>query len=680
MNLISVNKKTFPFLKWLVLVQFLALIFSCRQHTSDVWLDELDLAILAEDIRPVKPKANYRNEPIQSGDTVCERGIGVITVSAISMMLDGNALEFSALVFPDKDGHTDIPIRFYVVGDRKVFFDSGFMLPGDQPKQVKADLRGVRQLGLLVIDTVGGVGNKRTYANWADARFLMVDGSMPRPIENNSERYILTPPAKDEPAINSPLVFGVTPGNPFLYTVAASGKRPMEFSAEGLPEGLFIDSKRGIISGKIKAKGEYRVILIAKNELGEAREELIVKAGDSISLTPPMGWNGWNAWASGLDRKKVMASARAMKEKGLASYGWSYVNIDDTWQGNRGGPFNAIQPNEKFPDFQQMIDSIHEMGFKMGLYSTPYIASYAGYPGASSGFEQGGETRGIIMADHNAYKKIGPYRFESNDAAQMAVWGVDFLKYDWRIDLESAVRMSGALRNSGRDVVLSLSNSAPFALAEEWTRVANMYRTGPDIRDSWLSVFVLNFGIDQWAPFGGPGHWNDPDMLVVGNIATHAEIHPSRLTPDEQYTHISIYSLLAAPMLIGCPVEQLDDFTLKLLTNSEVIAINQDPLGKPARLAADQDGFQVWLRPLSDGSFALGLFNMDGYGQTPESYFRWGDEQPRAFDLDFEQLNLPGKMKLRDSWRQEDLGIFSEKFITTVPYHGVRLLRLYPVD
>jgi alpha-galactosidase len=667
-------------MKWLVLIQVMALMLSCRPNTTVVWLDELDLAILAEDIRPIKPKANYRNEPIQSGDSVFERGIGVITFSAISMMLDGNANEFSALVFPDRDGNPDIPVRFYLVGDRKVLFDSGLMLPGDPPRLIKADIRGIRQLGLLVTDTVGGVGNKRTYANWADARLTMAEGHTPRAIDNTSEKYVLTPPPKDQPRINSPLVFGVTPGNPFLYTIAASGKRPMEYTAQGLPEGLFIDSLSGIISGKIDKRGAYKITLNAKNTWGEDTKELVVKAGDTISLTPPMGWNGWNAWASSLDRSKVMASARAMKEMGLADYGWSYVNIDDTWQGERGGPFNAIQPNQKFPDFQQMIDSVHVMGLKMGLYSTPYMASYAGYPGASSGFEQGGETHQYIMADHNAFKKIGPYRFESNDAAQMAAWGVDFLKYDWRIDLESARRMSSALRKSGRDIVLSLSNSAPFALAQEWVRVANMYRTGPDIRDSWLSLFVLNFGIDQWGPYGGPGHWNDPDMMVVGNISTRADIHPTRLTPDEQYSHVSIYSLLAAPMLIGCPVEQMDDFTLSLLTNAEVIEINQDPLGKPARLVGQENGFQVWLRPLSDGSFAVGIFNLDGYGKTPESYFRWGDEQPRQFELIFDLFNLPERLRLRDTWRQEDLGVFSEKFITTIPYHGVRLLRLCPMD
>jgi len=390
-----------------------------------------------------------------------------------------------------------------------------------------------------------------------------------------------------------------------------------------------------------------------------------------------MGWNGWNSWAFDIDEEKVLASAKAMVHSGLSNYGWEYINIDDTWQGIRGGPFHAVQPNEKFPNFQIMVDSIHAMGLKMGIYSTPYISSYAGYLGTSSNYKEGGETRDSFMADHQAFKKIGKFRFETNEAQQMAAWGIDYLKYDWRVDLESAERMSAALRNSGRDIVFSLSNSAPFAQAEDWARVANLYRTGPDIRDSWLSLYVLAFGIDKWGPYGGPGHWNDPDMLVLGNVATGTAIHPSRLTPDEQYSHISIFSLLAAPLLIGCPLEQLDDFTLNLLSNDEVIEINQDPLGKPAKLLLEENGVQVWVKPMKDGSYAVGLFNLAGYGVTPQSFFRWGDEIPTPFTFNFDKAGLKGKWKLRDVWRQQNLGDFQENFDTSIPYHGVKLFRMY---
>jgi alpha-galactosidase len=393
-----------------------------------------------------------------------------------------------------------------------------------------------------------------------------------------------------------------------------------------------------------------------------------------------MGWNGFNAWGDRIDRGKVLASAHAMVDKGLRDHGWVYVNIDDGWQGVRGGPLNALQPNEKFPDFGGMVSEIHSLGLKSGTYSTPYIASYGGYPGASSNNTGGGETHASIMVDRRAFNHIGPYRFEREDAAQMAAWGIDFLKYDWRMDVNSTERMSAALRASGRDVVFSLSNTAPFEHVTDWARLSNMWRTGPDIQDSWTSLYSLAFTIDKWAPYGGPGHWNDPDMMILGEISlSGAVIHPTRLTPDEQYSHVSLYSLVAAPMIIGCPVERLDDFTLSLLSNDEVIAIDQDPMGKPGRLVGKRDGVEVWIRQLEDGEMAVGLFNTDNYGATPGSYFHWGTEKAVSYVWDMAAAGFKGKWKLRDVWRQKDLGVFDGSFATDIRHHGVVLLRMAPV-
>jgi alpha-galactosidase len=403
----------------------------------------------------------------------------------------------------------------------------------------------------------------------------------------------------------------------------------------------------------------------------------MIRIGDAIALTPPMGWNGWNSWARNIDRDKVMASARAMVNKGLRDHGWTYINIDDAWQGQRTSADHALQPNEKFPAFKEMVDSLHVLGLKAGVYSTPWITSYAGFAGGSSDFADGAFPDSVAR-NKRAYRHVGKYRFEKEDAGQMAAWGIDFLKYDWHIDVGSAERMSDALRHSGRDIVYSLSNSAPFDHAADWMKLANMWRTGADIRDSWNSLYVSAFTIDKWAPYGGPGHWNDPDMMIVGKVSTAAVMHPTRLTPNEQYSHVSIYSLLAAPLIIGCPIEQLDSFGLNLLTNDEVIAIDQDPLGRPGRLVGDSAGVQVWIRPMEDGGFAVGLFNTADFGKTPESYFRWGDEKPVTYSWELAKAGLKGKWKLRDVWRQKDLGVFEGGFSTTIPYHGVLLLRAYP--
>ncbi|MEI6900338.1 MAG: glycoside hydrolase family 27 protein, partial [Bacteroidota bacterium] len=378
------------------------------------------------------------------------------------------------------------------------------------------------------------------------------------------------------------------------------------------------------------------------------------------------------------DRAKVIASTDAMVKTGLRDHGWSYINIDDSWQGKRGGKLNALQPNEKFPEFKAMVDYIHSLGLKAGIYSTPYISSYGSYVGGSSEFPKGGETHDSIKINKQPYMYIGKYRFETNDANQMAEWGFDFLKYDWRIDVTSTERMSAALKKSGRDVVFSISNNAPIEKAADWAHLTNAWRTGPDIRDSWPSLYSLAFTIDKWAEFAGPGHWNDPDMMIVGNVSMGpTELHPSRLTPDEQYSHVSIFSLLAAPLLIGCPIEQLDDFTLNLLTNDEVIEVNQDPLGKPGRLVADENGVQIWAKPMEDGSLAVGLFNTDDFGKTPQSYFRWGDETPKKFTLDFSKLGLTGNRKLRDLWRQKDLGEFVGSYSAEIRHHGVVMLRIF---
>ena len=642
-------------------------------NADTVWLDDLDIQSFSEGIRPVQGKSNYSHDPMRMGGATYQRGIGVQSVSVLSFWLDGHATRFIASVGADKMGNRRIPVTFYVLGDKRVLFDSGEMKIGDKPKAVDLDLTGVRHLGLLVTDKVGGIKNKRTYANWANAQLVMLEDHLPVPQPNDDEKYILTPETSPSPRINSAKVFGATPGRPFLYTVAATGQRPMRFSAKDLPPSLSLDGNSGIISGKVAERGCYSVEICVANDCGAVSQQLRIVIGDQIALTPPMGWNGWNAWAKYLDREKVLASADAMVTTGLKDHGWTYINIDDTWQGRRGGALKALQPNEKFPDIEGMVKHIHSLGLKAGLYSTPYISSYAGYLGASSDYRQGGESFETIQGP--SFHRIGKFRFEENDARQMAEWGIDFLKYDWRMDVASAKRMSKALRESGRDIVLSLSNNAPIEKAKHWARLANMYRTGPDIRDSWTSLYLTAFSVAPWAPYTGPGHWSDPDMMVVGNVATGQKLHPTRLTPDEQYSHMSLFCLLSAPLLIGCPLEQLDRFTLSLLTNHEVIEVNQDPLGTPGRPVADEDGVEVWLKPMEDGSSVIGLFNIDGFGKTPESYFRWGDERPKTFKFHFDAIGLTGKRTFRDLWRQKDLGEFSEAFDLSIPHHGVVLLR-----
>lgn len=659
----------------------LGLAITCQvfaQSSTTVWLDDLPIQTFSEGLRPVEAKASYAKDTIRIQGQRFLRGIGGQSPMILAFYLNKKATRFTALIGPDDSGNQDIPLSFYVVADHKVLFEKLDMKHGDDPVTVDVDLRGVERFGLLVTDRIGGSNNKRTYANWANAKLEMLDGSKPEYIPNEDEKYITTPAPGKKPRINSAKIFGATPGNPVLYTIAATGERPMLFSATPLPKGLKLDGKTGIISGRVAQRGKYELTLGAKNKYGKAQQKLLLKIGDTIALTPPIGWNGWNSWARNIDQGKVIASAEAMVSKGLRDHGWTYINIDDAWQGIRSGPDTALQANEKFPDIKGMMDRIHSLGLKVGLYSTPYIASYAGFIGASSDYPAGGETQKLFVPSRQPYSRIAKYRFERNDARQMAAWGTDFLKYDWRIDVVSAERMSEALKKSGRDIVFSISNNAPFDKVKDWNRVTNMYRTGPDIKDSWTSLYHTSFTLDRWAPFSGPGHWLDPDMMILGEVSIGPMMHPTRLTPDEQYSHVSIFSLLAAPMLIGCPIEQLDDFTLNLLSNDEVIAINQDPLGKAGRLVLEEDDVQVWLKPLEDGSFAVGLFNIAGYGKTPESYFRWGDEPQKVYTLHFDKIGLKGSYLVRDVWRQKEVAEYTGSFQANIPYHGVILLKFKP--
>ncbi len=654
---------------------FFIFLFSFAQaQPTSIWLDDLPIKSFSEGIPSVVTKTNVAGDTMRLNGISFGHGVGVDPISVLAFYLNGKAKQFTATVGVDDIATKNAAVEFFVIGDKKIIFASGKMMVGDLAKKVDVDLTGIQRLGLLV--TVEDKKTGKLYGNWANAMLVMDGKNRPQHIPNNDEKYILTPSVAKTPRINTAKVFGATPGNPFLFTIAATGERPMFFAALNLPQGLSIDSKTGIISGSVQQKGVYAVMLKAKNNLGEATKPLTIKIGDTIALTPPIGWNGWNSWARNIDREKVIASANAMVKMSLRDHGWTYINIDDAWQGERSGASHAIQPNEKFPRFKEMIDSIHGLGLKLGLYSTPWITSYAGYPGGSSNFESG-VFPDSVRNNKRAYRYIGKYRFEKEDALQFANWGVDYLKYDWRIDLNSAERMSIALKHSGRDVLYSLSNSAPFSNAKDWARIANAYRTGPDIRDSWTSLYLSAFTIDNWAPYGGPGHWNDPDMLILGNVTTGSDLHPTRLTPDEQYSHVSIFSLLSAPLLIGCPIEQLDPFTLNLLTNDEVIAIDQDPLGKPARLVSDENGIQIWLKPIENGAYAIGLFNTDNFGKTPQSYFHWGDEPAKQYMFDFAKFGLNGKWKIRDVWRQKDVGAFEGKFKTEIRYHGVVMLRMY---
>lgn len=491
--------------------------------------------------------------------------------------------------------------------------------------------------------------------------------------------YILTPKPAETPRINGARIFGVRPGSEFLFRIAATGRRPMRFAAEGLPRGLKLDPATGRITGRVKRPGTYDVQLSASNDLGTARRTLRIVVGDRIALTPPMGWNSWNCWGQGVTQERVLESARAMVEKGLVDHGWTYINIDDGWQSRRGDN-GAILPNDKFPDMKALSDEIHAMGLKLGIYSSPWVGTYAGHIGSYADNAEGtydwieaGKFDEHYCIDDPDGKftaasiyRHGSHSFVEADVRQWGEWGVDYLKYDWNPNDSYHVReMHDALRRLDRDVVFSISNAAPYADAPLWMEFTNCWRTTYDIRDTWDNMSAIGFGQDRWIAFNRPGSWADPDMLVVGRLGgAWGDLHDTKLSADEQYTHISLWALLAAPLLIGCDMASMDDFTVSLLTNDEVIDVNQDPLGLQACPVWREGDEVIYAKHLEDGSMAVGFFNRS--------------DTETKMTVSLARLGLRGVQTVRDLWRQRDITRTADHFDTVVAPHGVVLVRFYP--
>ena len=685
---------------------------SLRAET--VWLESLDLTHCRQDWGKPAAGKSIDQHPITLGGQQYEHGLGTHANSMLTIELNGGAQKFSAVVGVDDEVKTSkAAVEFVVTGDGKLLWQSGVIKAGAPGKPVEVDVKGVKYLVLSVNAAAENINYD--HADWAQAR-IEADGAKPKAIAEQpvspSPALVLTPKAPATPRINGAKAFGVRSGHPVLFTIAATGDRPIQFAADNLPAGVTLDPATGRISGTVKEKGESIVMLRAKNAAGTAERKLRFVVGDTIALTPPLGWNSWNCFASAVDDAKVRAAADAMVSSGLINHGWTYINIDDCWEAGRDKD-GFVESNKKFPDMKALGDYIHSRGLRFGIYSSPGPKTCAGFTAS--------------------------YQHEDKDAQRYAEWGVDYVKYDWcsygeiareltanryaaalsggaenlkalmqtksklqrnrkrtpeqnaqlkeiesqlnkalagldsakkqAIDLDILKEPYSVFRASldkvNRDIVFSFCQYG-MGNVWEWGKQTggNCWRTTGDIVDTWQSMAGIGFAQDGHEKFAGPGAWNDPDMLVVGQVGWGPRLHPTRLTPDEQYTHISLWSLLSSPLLIGCDMSQLDEFTLNLLTNDEVLDISQDPLGKPAGRVVQVGKVEVWARPLEDGSRAIGLFNR---GLVPASAA-----------LVWNNLGIQGKQIVRDVWRQKDLGEFADRYETTVPPHGVALIRVRP--
>lgn len=632
------------------------LLVSCQ--VKKIGVDEMDLSSMEIGRGTIQVGKSTYGNPLSVGGKVFIKGIGTSAVSKYLIGLDGKAVKFTAKVGIDDSSRRRGGAKFYILGDKKILWESKLMRKGDTAVDINVPIKKVMKLAMYVTEDGGTPA-----ADWIEPS-ITYRGNVPVPLVFKIDSsYILTPHVAVAPRINGSKVTGATPGRPFLFRVTVTGKPPVNVSLTNLPAGLNWDPETKVISGTAPAKGEYVVKITAKNEAGSAERDLKIKTGRGLALTPPLGWNSWNCWGLSVDQEKVKASADAMVSSGLADHGWTYINIDDGWEAPERKPDGELLANNKFPDMKALGDYIHNYGLKFGIYSSP-----------------GPKTCGGFLAS---------YQHELQDVKTWERWGVDYLKYDWcsyrniepKPDLNARkkpyILMRKMLDKSKRDVVFSLCQ---YGAGDVWrwgTAIGgNLWRTTGDITDTWRSLSTIGFAQDTISPFAGPGHWNDPDMLVVGKVGWGPRLHASRLTPDEQFTHISLWSLLAAPMLIGCDMSQIDAFTLSLLTNDEVLEIDQDPLGKQAVPVKKDSDIQIWSRPLEDGSLAVGIFST-APASLVES-INWGEKSTtNKIRVDWSLLGISGTHKVRDLWRQKDIGNLADGFEAEVPYHGVVLIKIF---
>jgi alpha-galactosidase len=545
--------------------------------------------------------------------------------------------------------------------------------------------------------------------------------------------------ADGSPRINGPRITGATPGRPFIYHIPATGA-DVTYSADGLPDGLTLDAKTGMITGSLKADGAKAVTLHAKNAKGEATKQVVIVGGQhKLALTPPLGWNSWNCYGGSVTQQQMQDAADGMVKSGLINHGFKYINLDDGWEmrpgggrGRRGGgdaaatgpaaappptrnPDGTIIVNAKFPNMKGLGEYIHSKGLKFGIYSGPG-------PTTCQGLE-------------------ASWQHEEQDARTWASWGVDYIKYDWcgytsvvplapegytgktfplnRNGTRAQIafdelkvpysKMRGALDKLDRDLIFSLCQygwgdvwewGAEDDIKGDLWRCTGDISTGPNV---WQSMSGIGFAQNGHEKYAAPGHWNDTDMLVVGSVglANGGRPRPTFLTQNEQLTHIGLWSMLAAPLLLGCDMNSMDEFTTNLMTNDEMLAVDQDPLGKQAwRIAAldanDQPvsanapqpadagaggrgrgrGFnpqnaaakQIWVRPLWDGTVAVGFFNLEtSPAKISISLKDLGEQMKTSFN---------GSVPVRDVWQQKDLAPATDVLTAEVPRHGMAFLKI----
>lgn len=484
-------------------------------------------------------------------------------------------------------------------------------------------------------------------------------------------RYTEIAPARPfsgSPKINIPTCIGASPKKPILIKIAATGKRPIKYSAEGLPVGLKL--RENIISGCVASEGEYKITLLAENEFGRCKKEMILEIKkDTLLLTPLMGFTSWNAFGFEVSADMLLDTAKRMDELGISEYGYSYINIDSGWQGEYGGKYDAIMPNEKFPDMKDFCDQLHARGYKCGIYSTPMLHAFGcsidhiplppgctvGEPDDRFADERGG---------------IGLIRKEKNNALQWAEWGFDYLKYDWRpSDPFNAELMRKELIATDRDFGFCVTVKARPEYHTYWKKYCNSYRCNVDSVGTWKNLINIYRTYFDFIEYVNKGHYFDLDMLDIGKCELFfklgfTEAEDFGLTEDETVIAYSIRAFLNSPIQISANLDEISDFEMSVYCNEEIIAINQDcnfDTAKPY-LIIEGEGrmLHIFKKELEGGNVAYAIFNLGEKEETAKIYLR-------------------EKSNVRDVWAKKDMNPTSTISVI-MPRHTARIFKVSKIN
>ncbi|MCP4313646.1 MAG: alpha-galactosidase [Bacteroidetes bacterium] len=502
-----------------------------------------------------------------------------------------------------------------------------------------------------------------------------------------NDKEVLTPAASEEPKINGPKIYGVRPGKKFIYRIPCQGERPIEFKVKGLSQGLILDSENGIISGVVPMEtGPYKMVFVAENEHGKDSCQFKLIIGDKIALTPPTGWNSWGGQMLTVTDETIRKAADVFVENGFADVGFQYISIDDCWMKIRESDFKTrpeihkekhegfnfdgivgdvrdslgnVIPNKNFPDMGAMTDYIHSFGLKAGIYSGPG-------PKTCQGF-------------------VGSFGYEKHDADQYAQWGFDLIKYDLCSgrDLLKCLKDQGIeypqselwrpmatyLRLQDRDILFNLCQ---YGWDEPWEWASTLgissWRIGGDLNHHVDTYFKYALRIaTELREYSKPGQWNDPDFMYIHRLRdVQKMVNPSKeipLSTNQRYQYVSLWSIVCAPFFFSADIHEIDEFTIKLITNSDVININQDELGHVAEVLKNENDEVIMLKKLVDGSKVLAIFNTNM-------------ENEKVIDVELSSLGLNKKADVYDVWRQTVLGSFKKSLSVHLSPNGVGLFIL----